>query len=68
MVVYIWFGNCFKFYPGIYGISFQIPQYIAMITVMFNSMDGTGVDGVTEIIIIITSIIAAFNFVFMQFH
>lgn len=50
------------------GFLFQIPQYIAMITVMFNSMDGTGVDGVTEIIIIITSIIAAFNFVFMQFH
>lgn len=53
-----------SFIQGFMGFLFQIPQYIAMITVMFNSMDGTGVDGVTEIIIIITSIIAAFNFVF----
>ena len=53
-----------SFIQGFMGFLFQIPQYIAMITVMFNSMDGTGVDGVTEIIMIITSIIAAFNFVF----
>ena len=53
-----------SFIQGFMGFLFQIPQYIAMITVMFNSMDGTGADGATEIIMIITSIIAAFNFVF----
>jgi hypothetical protein len=53
-----------SFIQGFMGFLFQIPQYIAMITVMFNSMDGTGVDGVTEIIMIITSIISAFSFIF----
>ena len=53
-----------SFIQGFMGFLFQIPQYIAMITVMFNSMDGTGADGATEIIMIITSIIAAFNFIF----
>jgi len=49
---------------GFMGFLFQIPQYIAMFTVAFNSMDGNGVDGLTEIIFIVTSIIAAFNFIF----
>jgi hypothetical protein len=49
---------------GFMGFILQVPQYIAMITVMFNSMDGTGVDGITEVIFIITSVISAFSFVF----
>jgi hypothetical protein len=49
---------------GFLGFLLQVPQYIAMMTVMFNSMDGTGVDGVTEIIFIVTSVISAFNFIF----
>ncbi|MFZ1519806.1 MAG: hypothetical protein WAU11_13580 [Ignavibacteriaceae bacterium] len=44
------------------GFVFQIPQYIVMFATMFNSMDGTGVDGVTEIIIIVTSVISAFQY------
>lgn len=49
---------------GFMGFIFQIPQYIAMVVVMFNSMDGGKPDGVTEIIFIATSIISSFSFVF----
>ena len=49
---------------GFMGFIFQIPQYIAMMVIMFNTMDGNQADGITEIIMIITSIIAAFSFVF----
>lgn len=44
------------------GFVFQIPQYIVMFATMFNSMDGSGVDGVTEIIIVVTSVISAFQY------
>lgn len=44
------------------GFIFQIPQYIIMVTTMFNSLDGSGVSGVTEILIMLTSIIAAFQY------
>lgn len=44
------------------GFIFQIPQYIIMFTTMFNSLDGSGVSGVTEILIMLTSIIAAFQY------
>ncbi|MCZ7611268.1 MAG: hypothetical protein M5U17_14050 [Ignavibacterium sp.] len=44
------------------GFIFQIPQYIIMFTTMFNSLDGSGVSGVTEIFIMLTSIIAAFQY------
>lgn len=47
---------------GFMGFIFQIPQYIVMFVSMFNSMDGTGVDGVTEIIMILTSVIAAIQY------
>lgn len=33
-----------------------------MVTTMFNSLDGSGVSGVTEILIMLTSIIAAFQY------
>ena len=49
---------------GFMGFIFQIPQYIAMMVIMFNTMDGSQTDGITEIIMIITSIISAFSFVF----
>lgn len=47
---------------GFMGFVFQIPQYIITFVTMFNSMDGTGVDGVTEIIILITSIISTLQY------
>ncbi len=44
------------------GFVFQIPQYIIMFATIFNAMDGTGIDAVTEIIIIVTSIISTFQY------
>jgi hypothetical protein len=49
---------------GFMGFIFQIPQYIAMMVIMFNTIDGNQADGITEIIMIATSIIASFSFVF----
>ncbi len=49
---------------GFLGFLFQVPQYIAMFFVAFNSVDGNGTDSVTEIILIVTSIISTLNFVF----
>ena len=48
---------------GFMGFVFVIPQYITMFTVAFNSIEGNGIDSVTEIIFMVTSIIAALNFV-----
>ncbi len=49
---------------GFMGFLFQIPQYIAMFFVAFNSIDGNGMNSSTEIIFIVTTIIASFNFLF----
>ncbi|MBK7630104.1 MAG: hypothetical protein IPJ23_05295 [Ignavibacteriales bacterium] len=49
---------------GFMGFLFQIPQYIAMFFVAFNSIDGNGMNSTTEIIFIITTIIASLNFLF----
>lgn len=48
---------------GIMGFVFQIPQYIVMFVTMFNSMDGGGIDGVMEIVIMLTSILSMFQYV-----
>ncbi|HQI42142.1 MAG: hypothetical protein B6D44_01760 [Ignavibacteriales bacterium UTCHB2] len=47
---------------GLMGVIFQIPQYIITFATMFNSLDGSGVSGVTEILIMITSVISAFQY------
>lgn len=47
---------------GLMGVIFQIPQYILMFATMFNSLDGSGVSEVTEILIMITSVISAFQY------
>jgi hypothetical protein len=47
---------------GVMGVIFQIPQYIVIYATMFNSFDGSGVSGVTEIIIMITTVISAFQY------
>ncbi|MDT3696869.1 MAG: hypothetical protein ROY99_10805 [Ignavibacterium sp.] len=44
------------------GFIFQIPQYIVMFATMFNSIDGSGVSGVTEILIMLTSVFATFQY------
>lgn len=49
---------------GFMGFLFQIPQYIAMFFVAFNSFDGSGMDSTTEIIFIVTTIISSLNFLF----
>jgi hypothetical protein len=49
---------------GFMGFLFQIPQYIAMIFVTFNSIDGNGMNSTTEIIFMVTTIIASLNFLF----
>ncbi len=47
---------------GVMGVIFQIPQYIVIYATMFNSLDGSGVSGVTEIIIMLTTVISAFQY------
>jgi len=47
---------------GLMGVIFQIPQYIIMFATMFNSLDGSGVSGVTEVLIMITSVISVFQY------
>ena len=49
---------------GFLGFLFQVPQYIAMFVVAFNSVDGNGNNSFTEIIFIVTSIISSLNFLF----
>jgi hypothetical protein len=49
---------------GFMGFLFQIPQYISMFFVAFNSIDGNGMNSTSEIIFIVTTIIASFNFLF----
>jgi hypothetical protein len=49
---------------GFLGFLFQVPQYIAMFVIAFNSADGNGTDSLTEIILIVTTIISTLNFVF----
>lgn len=49
---------------GFLGFLFQVPQYIAMFVIAFNSMDGNGTDSITEIILIVTTIISTLNFIF----
>lgn len=49
---------------GFMGFLFQIPQYIAMFFVAFNSIDGNGMSSTTEILFIITTIISSLNFLF----
>lgn len=49
---------------GFLGFLFQVPQYIAMFVIAFNSVDGNGTDSITEIILIITTIISTLNFIF----
>jgi hypothetical protein len=49
---------------GFLGFLFQVPQYIVMFVVAFNSADGNGTDSLTEIILIVTTIISTLNFVF----
>lgn len=48
---------------GLMGFVFQIPQYIVMFVTMFNSMDGSGVDGVMEMVIMFTSILSMFQYI-----
>ena len=47
---------------GFMGFIFQLPEYIVMLVSMFNSMDGSTVDGVTEVIILATSIISTVQY------
>lgn len=47
---------------GLMGVIFQIPQYIIMFATMFNSLDGSGVSDITEILIMVTSVISAFQY------
>ncbi len=49
---------------GFLGFLFQVPQYIAMFVIAFNSVDGNGTDSITEIILIVTTIISTLNFIF----
>jgi hypothetical protein len=49
---------------GFLGFLFQIPQYIAMFFVAFNSTEGNGTNSTTEIIFIVTTIISSLNFIF----
>ncbi len=49
---------------GFLGFLFQIPQYIAMFVVAFNSAEGNGTSSTTEIIFIVTTIISSLNFIF----
>ena len=49
---------------GFLGFLFQVPQYIAMFIIAFNSVDGNGTDSITEIILIVTTIISTLNFIF----
>jgi len=49
---------------GFLGFLFQIPQYIAMFFVAFNSAEGNATSGTTEIIFIVTTIISSLNFIF----
>ncbi len=49
---------------GFMGFLFQIPQYLAMFFVAFNSFDGSGMNSTTEMIFIITTIISSLNFLF----
>ncbi|MEO8232210.1 MAG: hypothetical protein ABI638_07995 [Ignavibacteriota bacterium] len=49
---------------GFMSFLFQIPQYIAMFFVAFNSFDGSGMNSTTEIIFIVTTIISSFSFLF----
>ena len=49
---------------GFLGFLFQVPQYIAMFVIAFNSVDGNGTDSFTEIILIVTTIISTLNFIF----
>lgn len=49
---------------GFLGFLFQVPQYIAMFVVAFNSVDGNGSNSFTEIIFIVTSIVSSLNFLF----
>jgi hypothetical protein len=49
---------------GFLGFLFQIPQYIAMFFVAFNSAEGNSTSSTTEIIFIVTTIISSLNFIF----
>lgn len=49
---------------GFLGFLFQIPQYIAMFVVAFNSAEGNATSSTTEIIFIVTTIISSLNFIF----
>jgi hypothetical protein len=49
---------------GFLGFLFQIPQYVAMFFVAFNSAEGNGTNSTTEIIFIVTTIISSLNFIF----
>ena len=49
---------------GFMGFLFQIPQYIAMFFVAFNSFDGSGINSTTEIILMVTTIISSLNLLF----
>ena len=49
---------------GFLGFLFQIPQYIAMFFVAFNSAEGNTTSSTTEIIFIVTTIISSLNFIF----
>ena len=49
---------------GFLGFLFQIPQYIAMFFVAFNSAEGNATSRTTEIIFIVTTIISSLNFIF----
>ena len=49
---------------GFLGFLFQIPKYIAMFVVAFNSAEGNGTSSTTEIIFIVTTIISSLNFIF----
>ena len=49
---------------GFLGFLFQIPQYIAMFFVAFNSAEGNATSSTTEIIFIVTTIISSLNFIF----
>ena len=49
---------------GFLGFLFQIPQYVAMFFVAFNSAEGNATSSTTEIIFIVTTIISSLNFIF----
>lgn len=53
-----------SFIQGFMGMVFQIPQWIMSFVIAFNSFDGTGVSDTTNTIMIITTVIAAFNYIF----